>query len=700
MEANPNQNRQEVIVSLPLIVPNDDKIQEIKNKLVTYFRSKWGCYCEVECIRLFGGDDCCPLYRVVFNEQSGVRNVLSRPDHAIVVDGIKIAFKIQSSQAPLGTLMSPFSEDPSLSGHFGFFPRAQHQTQGTVSGISTPQGSTTDTNFPSGFKGYPCPTQSRRKKNTQRLFPNQPLKNQFVGRMFVRPFPGGKQDDQTQEFYPISFSPDQIDMPEQTLPFTPANNNPHQAQTPSTSAGGLCESATFDHSVPGVTNTVSGLNVVTNEGLAIKLTKGSIAMETVDAIVNTTGSDLDMKNGMVSQAIFQAAGPTLQQECDFWKDALGSVAQWSFIDTGPGRLNCQKIYHCVCEGYKQFKSEQLLKQLVVNLMIYACSDGMTSMAIPALGTGRLNYPPAVTARCMYEAAFEFSSQHPNGSLKDVHFVVYDKDITAIKRFEDEIQRLNPTSSVTNGGATGRVTGKTNKKSKMTRQKLPTEQRLREEEITQQPFAFDLNNSTLSATRFEQPVHWKPMNQGELTEMVKLTAGTAEYTAVETKFRSSMTESFSHIVEVQRVQNTALLMQYRVHKSALEIRLKRSDVEKLLFHGTDEQTCNDISLRGFNRSFCGKNATMYGNGTYFAVQAGYSACSQFAKPNSCGTKHILLSKVLVGDHTRGCPGIRDPPPKRQNRAELFDSVVDNMNTPTIYVIFHDAQAYPEYVIKFK
>ena len=173
------------------------------------------------------------------------------------------------------------TQDPSLSGHFGFFPRAQHQTQGTVSGISTPQGSTTDTNFPSGFKGYPCPTQSRRKKNTQRLFPNQPLKNQFVGRMFVRPFPGGKQDDQIQEFDPISCSPDQIDMPEQTLPFTPANNNPHQAQTPSTSAGGLCESATFHHSVPGVTNTVSGLNVVTNEGLAIKLTKGSIAMETV-----------------------------------------------------------------------------------------------------------------------------------------------------------------------------------------------------------------------------------------------------------------------------------------------------------------------------------------------------------------------------------------------------------------------------------
>ena len=42
----------------------------------------------------------------------------------------------------------------------------------------------------------------------------------------------------------------------------------------------------------------------------------------------------------------------------------------------------------------------------------------------------------------------------------------------------------------------------------------------------------------------------------------------------------------------------------------------------------------------------------------------------------------------------------PPTKPQNRAELFDSVVDNMNAPGFYVIFHDAQAYPEYLIKFK
>ena len=66
----------------------------------------------------------------------------------------------------------------------------------------------------------------------------------------------------------------------------------------------------------------------------------------------------------------------------------------------------------------------------------------------------------------------------------------------------------------------------------------------------------------------------------------------------------------------------------------------------------------------------------------------------------GTKHIFVTNVLVGDFIRGSHGMITPPPKPQNPAELFDSVVDNMNAPGIYVIFHDAQAYPEYLIKFQ
>ena len=93
------------------------------------------------------------------------------------------------------------------------------------------------------------------------------------------------------------------------------------------------------------------------------------------------------------------------------------------------------------------------------------------------------------------------------------------------------------------------------------------------------------------------------------------------------------------------------------------------------------------------------ATVYGNGTYFAVEASYSARSAYAKPNASNTKHIYATKVLVGDFTTGTQGMLVPPNKPNNPDQLYDSVVDNVNKPNIYVIFHDAQAYPEYLIKF-
>ena len=56
---------------------------------------------------------------------------------------------------------------------------------------------------------------------------------------------------------------------------------------------------------------------------------------------------------------------------------------------------------------------------------------MTSIAIPAIGTGNLKIPHALVARMMYEEAKEFSSKNSNTALKDIRFVIYDKDLPTI-----------------------------------------------------------------------------------------------------------------------------------------------------------------------------------------------------------------------------------------------------------------------------
>ena len=42
----------------------------------------------------------------------------------------------------------------------------------------------------------------------------------------------------------------------------------------------------------------------------------------------------------------------------------------------------------------------------------------------------------------------------------------------------------------------------------------------------------------------------------------------------------------------------------------------------------------------------------------------------------------------------------PPPKNPSKPEiLYDSVVNNQSSPSIFVVFFDNQCYPEYLITF-
>ena len=90
--------------------------------------------------------------------------------------------------------------------------------------------------------------------------------------------------------------------------------------------------------------------------------------------------------------------------------------------------------------------------------------------------------------------------------------------------------------------------------------------------------------------------------------------------------------------------------------------------------------------------------MYGKGSYFAVDPVYSA-GGYAQPDVNGHKRMYQARVLVGDYTQGSDGMKAPPPKSVNAADLYDSVTDHKSTPTMFVVFNDIQAYPEYLITF-
>ena len=95
--------------------------------------------------------------------------------------------------------------------------------------------------------------------------------------------------------------------------------------------------------------------------------------------------------------------------------------------------------------------------------------------------------------------------------------------------------------------------------------------------------------------------------------------------------------------------------------------------------------------------------MYGNGVYFAVHASYSARSTYSQLDlATGMRYMYLARVLAGDYTVGKRGILVPPSKGNpdDSDEAFDTVVDQIPNPKIYVTFYDCQCYPEYLITFQ
>lgn len=109
-------------------------------------------------------------------------------------------------------------------------------------------------------------------------------------------------------------------------------------------------------------------------------------------------------------------------------------------------------------------------------------------------------------------------------------------------------------------------------------------------------------------------------------------------------------------------------------------------------------CKCLRLVGILKQIYYVPGTAIGEGVYFAADATYSANSSYSQPNAMGQKRIYQAKVLIGNSCAGRGGMKEPPYMNGSSGQRFDSVHDNGNS--MYVIFHDTQAYPEYLITFQ
>jgi serine/threonine protein kinase len=192
------------------------------------------------------------------------------------------------------------------------------------------------------------------------------------------------------------------------------------------------------------------------------------------------------------------------------------------------------------------------------------------------------------------------------------------------------------------------------------------------------------------SRDQLPSNWT-LGPGGQTARLVLEPQQAEYREVAAVFQASLSPaSPAAILRVERVQNPGQWKLYQAKKSDMEMRGAPGHGERRLFHGTDEATVPKIVSTAFNRSYCGRNATAFGQGVYFARDASYSADDTYSRPNARGEKHLFLCRVLVGAYAPGNSSMRVPP-GRADRDGAYDTTVNSADAPSIFVVYHDAQA---------
>lgn len=148
---------------------------------------------------------------------------------------------------------------------------------------------------------------------------------------------------------------------------------------------------------------------------------------------------------------------------------------------------------------------------------------------------------------------------------------------------------------------------------------------------------------------------------------------------------------SYVVKRQTIcyRETGMHGLFSDEKDTMEAARERFE-KGWLWHATAKESIDKILQQGFNRSFCGKNATMYGKGVYFARDAAYSAHTIYAVPDHTGTQYMMACKVVAGEYCLGKRDALTPDVRDAQKSVLYDSTVDDMSSPSIYVTYHDAQ----------
>lgn len=153
----------------------------------------------------------------------------------------------------------------------------------------------------------------------------------------------------------------------------------------------------------------------------IRVIKGDITKQAVDAIVNAANSELKGGGG-VDGAIHRAGGPTIMEACR----KIGECPTGNAVITAGGNLPAKFVIHTVGPiwGNENGEEKKLLASAYHQSLLLALKNNLKSIAFPNISTGVYGFPKDLAANIAIQTTQDFLKFNTN--LK-VTFVCFDDE---------------------------------------------------------------------------------------------------------------------------------------------------------------------------------------------------------------------------------------------------------------------------------
>ncbi len=175
----------------------------------------------------------------------------------------------------------------------------------------------------------------------------------------------------------------------------------------------------------------------TDTGQVIRIVKGDLLAEPVDAIVNAANERL-AHGGGVAGAIVRQGGQVIQAESDEWVQAHGPVPTGTAAITSAGTLPARYVIHAVGPVWRSGDEEEKLAGAVRSALALAAGRDIRSISLPAISSGTFGFPKKLCAQVIIRTVTDYLAGNPAGVVQAVNLCSIDEQTANI--FLDEARR--------------------------------------------------------------------------------------------------------------------------------------------------------------------------------------------------------------------------------------------------------------------